>query len=46
LLPYHCPLRSHSTSWRQLLIALLVLFVGIGLALFSDRIHRLLETTY
>ncbi|GIJ81928.1 hypothetical protein Asppvi_000431 [Aspergillus pseudoviridinutans] len=46
LLPYHVPLRSHPTSWRQLLIALLVLFVGIGLALFSDRIYRILETTY
>jgi activator of HSP90 ATPase len=41
-----CPLRSHRTSWRQLLIALLVLFVGIGLALFSDRIRRILDTTY
>ncbi|EAW25036.1 AHA1 family protein [Aspergillus fischeri NRRL 181] len=46
LLPYHVPLRSHPTSWRHLLIALLVLFVAIGLALFSDRIHGVLETTY
>lgn len=46
LLPYHVPLRSRPTSWRQLLIALFVLFIAIGLALFSDRIHGVLETTY
>ncbi|KAK9612768.1 Co-chaperone [Aspergillus fumigatus] len=37
---------SRPTSWRQLLIALFVLFIAIGLALFSDRIHGVLETTY
>ncbi|KAL4936909.1 hypothetical protein BDV06DRAFT_83155 [Aspergillus oleicola] len=33
------PSRSRSFAWRQLLITLFVLFLGIGLALFSDQLR-------
>jgi hypothetical protein len=35
--------RSSSFAWKQLLITLFVLFLGIGLALFSEQIRTTLD---
>ncbi|KAL4808348.1 activator of Hsp90 ATPase [Aspergillus unguis] len=39
------PFRSRSFAWGQLLITILVLFIGIGLALFSDRLQSTFRTS-